>query len=299
MLFRSATRLNAAAGRPLSIQTIYARDRHKDRGFAISGTQWADNLTAMTADDDLDILVECVGGTGDAVCDFVRSGLAGGKAVITANKALLAERASEVWDIAPEKLYYEAAVAGAIPVIKTIREGLAANEITRIRGILNGTCNYILSQMAAEETSFEAALADAQAKGYAEADPAADVKGTDTAHKLAILSALAFGGTPSMDFDVQGITDISPADIAAAQKNGRTIKLIAEAFRNDTGKIIRTVKPTVLVSDSPLGSVNGVINAVEIETNYAGPIFLSGAGAGGEATASAVIADILDAAKSL
>ncbi|TIV10527.1 MAG: homoserine dehydrogenase, partial [Mesorhizobium sp.] len=221
--------------------------------------------------------------------------------VVTANKALLAKHGVALAEIAEKKgvlLNYEAAVAGGIPVIKTMREAMAGNAVTRVFGILNGTCNYILTRMEAEGISFDACLKDAQRLGYAEADPTFDIEGHDTAHKLSILTSLAFGTKiAANDIYMEGISNITQADIRAAADLGYRIKLLGVAQRTDSG-IEQRVHPTMVPTASVIAQVHGVTNAVAIETDILGELLLSGLGAGGNATASAVIGDIADIAKS-
>jgi homoserine dehydrogenase len=231
----------------------------------------------------------------------VKAALEAGRHVVTANKALLSKHGVSLAEIAEKKgvlLNYEAAVAGGIPVIKTMREAMAGNSISRVFGILNGTCNYILTRMEAEGLSFDACLKDAQRLGYAEADPTFDIEGHDTAHKLSILTSLAFGTRISADdIYMEGISNISQADIRAAGELGYRIKLLGVAQKTDSG-IEQRVHPTMVPTASVIAQVHGVTNAVAIETDILGELLLSGPGAGGSATASAVVGDIADIAKS-
>jgi homoserine dehydrogenase len=288
-------------GRPIAVTAVSARDRSKDRGFDMTGIEWFDTPAALAASDKIDVFVELVGGEGGAAFDGIRTALDNGRHVVTANKALLARHGFELALIAEEKgliLNYEAAVAGGIPVIKTMRESLAANEPSRVYGILNGTANYILTRMEHDEISFEECLADAKRLGYAEADPTFDVEGQDTAHKLAILTSLAFGTKVAADeIYIEGISNITLADIHAARELGYRIKLLGVAQRTATG-IEQRVHPTMVPLGSMIGQVDSVTNAVAIEADTVGSLLLSGPGAGGNATASAVIGDIADIAKS-
>ncbi|TIT88557.1 MAG: homoserine dehydrogenase, partial [Mesorhizobium sp.] len=231
----------------------------------------------------------------------VKAALEAGRHVVTANKALLAKHGVQLAEIAEKRgvlLNYEAAVAGGIPVIKTMREAMAGNQVTRVFGILNGTCNYILTRMEAEGISFDACLKDAQRLGYAEADPTFDIEGHDTAHKLSILTSLAFGTRiAANDIYMEGISNITQADIRAAAELGYRIKLLGVAQRTDSG-IEQRVHPTMVPTASVIAQVHGVTNAVAIETDILGELLLSGPGAGGNATASAVVGDIADIAKS-
>ncbi len=231
----------------------------------------------------------------------MEAALRAGRHVVTANKALLARHGVALARIAEEKgvlLNFEAAVAGGIPVIKAMRESLTGNTVSRVYGIMNGTCNYILTRMWEEGISFESCLKDAQRLGYAEADPTFDIEGNDTAHKLALLTSLAFGTQiAAADIYLEGISNISLADIRAADELGYRIKLLGVAQKTDTG-IEQRVHPTMVPTSSVIAQVHGVTNAVAIETDLLGELLLSGPGAGGNATASAVIGDVADIAKS-
>ncbi|MFZ2101960.1 MAG: homoserine dehydrogenase [Oricola sp.] len=288
-------------GRPITVTAVSARDRTRDRGVDLSDATWFDTPAALAASDTIDVFVELVGGADGAALDGIRTALDSGRHVVTANKALLAKHGVELALQAEEKgliLNYEAAVAGGIPVIKTMRESLAANDVSRVYGILNGTANYILTRMERDEISFEECLADAQRLGYAEADPTFDVEGFDTAHKLAILTSLAFGTKVAADeIYVEGISNISLSDIHAARELGYRIKLLGVAQRTATG-IEQRVHPTMVPLGSMIGQVDSVTNAVAIEADTVGSLLLSGPGAGGNATASAVIGDVADIAKS-
>nr|WP_321483280.1 homoserine dehydrogenase [uncultured Cohaesibacter sp.] len=290
------------SGRALRVKAISAKNKNKDRGIDLTGFDWHTDPVEMATSDKIDVFVELIGGDSGPAEDAVRAAIKAGKHVITANKALLAKHGNELARLAEEhnvSINFEAAVAGGIPVIKAIREGLTSNNITRVYGILNGTCNYILTRMEDEGLSFEECLKDAQRLGYAEADPTFDVEGNDTAHKLAILASLAFGHEIEADsIFLEGITTITPADIAAAEELGYRIKLLGVAQKTDTG-IEQRVHPTMVPQDSAIAQIDGVTNAVAIEGDAIGAITLSGPGAGGDATASAVIADIVDIARGL
>ena len=290
------------SSRTLRVEAISAKNKNKDRGIDLTGFDWFTDPVEMATSDKIDVFVELIGGDSGPAEDAVRAAIKAGKHVITANKALLAKHGNELAKLAEEhnvSINFEAAVAGGIPVIKAIREGLTSNNITRIYGILNGTCNYILTRMEDEGLSFEECLKDAQRLGYAEADPTFDVEGNDTAHKLAILTSLAFGHEIEADsIFLEGITTITPADIAAAEELGYRIKLLGVAQKTDTG-IEQRVHPTMVPQDSAIAQIDGVTNAVAIEGDAIGSITLSGPGAGGDATASAVIADIVDIARGL
>jgi len=287
-------------GRGIEIVAISARDRNRDRGIDLSRYQWFDDPVALAKSPGIDVFVELIGGEEGPALNAVRAAISAGRHVVTANKALLARHGVELARKAEEKgliLNFEAAVAGGIPIIKTLREALTANQITRVYGILNGTCNYILTRMEQEGLSYAECLADAQRLGYAEADPAFDVEGFDTAHKLAILTSLAFGVRISVDdIYVEGIANITPADIHAAADLGYRIKLLGVAQKTDTG-IEQRVHPTMVPLVAPIAQVHGVTNAVAIDGDVVGQLVLSGPGAGGDATASAVAGDIADIAK--
>jgi homoserine dehydrogenase len=287
-------------GRPLVVAAVSARDPKRDRGIDLSAVRWFDDPVKLATDPATDVFVELIGGAGDPALAAVRAALGAGKHVVTANKALLARHGGELAAAAEGKgliLNFEAAVAGGIPVIKTLREALTGNRITRVFGILNGTCNYILTRMEQEGLSYAECLKEAQRLGYAEADPAFDVDGRDTAHKLVILTSLAFGAALAPDdVHVEGIEQITQADIHAADDLGYRIKLLGVAQRTDTG-IEQRVHPTLVPSDSQIAQVHGVTNAVAIDGDIVGQLVLSGPGAGGQATASAVLGDIADIAK--
>ncbi|MDO9415379.1 homoserine dehydrogenase [Pararhizobium sp.] len=293
--------LATTCGRPIEITAITARDRNRDRGVDLSGIEWFDDAPALAANANIDVFVELMGGAGDPALTAVKSALSRGVHVVTANKALLASHGIELAAIAEAQgclLNYEAAVAGGIPVIKALRESLTGNTISRVYGIMNGTCNYILTKMEKEGLSFEACLTEAQRLGYAEADPAFDIEGNDTAHKLSILTSLAFGTKIAADeIYLEGITNISIEDINAAAELGYRIKLLGVAQRTETG-IEQRVHPTMVPLDSVIAQVDGVTNAVAIESDILGELLMVGPGAGGNATASAVLGDIADIAKS-
>jgi homoserine dehydrogenase len=298
------TRANAlaiACGRPLTITAVSARSKGKDRGFDLDGIAWFDNPVEMAEAADIDVFVELIGGAEGAADQSVRAALARGVHVVTANKALLAKHGVALAKMAEEKgllINYEAAVAGGIPVIKTLRESLTGNHFSRLYGIMNGTCNYILTRMEKEGLSFADCLKEAQRLGYAEADPTFDIEGNDTAHKLAILTTLAFGSQIAADeIYLEGISNISIDDIQAAHDLGYRIKLLGVAQKTATG-IEQRVHPTMVPLDSVIAQVDGVTNAVALESDILGELLMVGPGAGGNATASAVLGDITDIAKS-
>jgi len=300
LLSKNGGQIARKTGRSLTVTAVSARDRSRERGFDISGLDWFTDPVDMARNADIDIFVELIGGDNGPAEDSVRAALSRGVHVVTANKALLARHGVDLAIIAEDNkacLNYEAAVAGGIPIVKTLRESMAGNDISRVYGILNGTCNYILTRMEAEGISFEDCLADAQRLGYAEADPTFDIEGNDTAHKLAILTSLAFG-TKIADEDIylEGITSITTADIQAADELGFRIKLLGVAQRTDTG-IEQRVHPTMVPKSSAIARIDGVLNAVAVDGDYVGEIVLAGPGAGGNATASSVVGDIADIAR--
>jgi homoserine dehydrogenase len=294
------TALSARCGRPVEVVAVTARTRGKDRDVDLKSLRWVDDPVALARDPGIDVFVELMGGEGDPAKAAIEAALGAGKSVVTANKALLAKHGVSLATLAEQKqaaLNFEAAVGGGIPVIKALREGLAGNAISRVYGILNGTCNYILTRMEQEGLSFEDCLKDAQRLGYAEADPTFDIEGFDTAQKLSILASIAFGTKVDSDaVYVEGISSIRSADLAAAEELGYRIKLLGVAVKTDTG-IEQRVHPTMVPKDSAIAQVMGVTNAVTIDAEGFPPITLVGPGAGGAATASAVVADIGDIAR--
>ncbi|MEI5680276.1 MULTISPECIES: homoserine dehydrogenase [unclassified Mesorhizobium] len=301
VLSEKASELTRQCGRQLVVTAVSARDRARNRGVDVAAAKWFDDPVELARSADIDVFVELIGGDEGPARACVKAALEAGKHVVTANKALLAKHGVSLAEIAEKKgvlLNYEAAVAGGIPIIKTMREAMAGNSVTRVFGILNGTCNYILTRMEAEGLSFEDCLKDAQRLGYAEADPTFDIEGNDTAHKLSILTSLAFGCKISADdIYMEGISNISQADIRAAGELGYRIKLLGVAQQTESG-IEQRVHPTMVPTASVIAQVHGVTNAVAVETDILGELLLSGPGAGGNATASAVIGDIADIAKS-
>jgi len=288
--------LSRRAGRKLEITSVSARDKSKARGFDVKG--WSDDPLSL-AKGDADIVVELIGGDEGVARQLVESALANKKHVVTANKALLAKHGKALADLAETNgvtLKFEAAAAGGIPIVKALREGLIAHGVDAVKGILNGTCNYILTEMEASGRAFAEVLKEAQAKGYAEADPTLDVGGGDTAHKLALLTSIAFGTVPDLGaVAVEGIEHISPDDIAFASEFGFRIKLLGVA-RSMGGKIDQKVHPAMVRVRSSLANVSGAANGVLVDAGEAGEFFFSGRGAGEAPTASAVIADIVEAA---
>ena len=255
---------------------------------------------ALATDPDIDVFVELIGGEGGVAKEAVEAALRAGKHVVTANKALLAHHGASLAALAEKNgvaLNFEAAVAGGIPVVKVMRESLQGNDISRVYGILNGTCNYILTPMEQEGRSFADVLKEAQAQGYAEADPTFDIGGFDTAHKLALLTSLAFGTRTSFEsVYVEGIESITPADIEAAGDLGYRIKLLGVALRTESG-IEQRVHPTMVPKHTAIAEVDGVSNCVAIDGDFVGDVMLIGAGAGGGPTASSVVSDLIDIAR--
>ena len=292
------------AGRPIEISAVTARDRTKDRGVDLSTYRWVDDMGELATAADVDVVVELVGGSDGPALTLARETLSHGRALVTANKAMIAHHGAELGALADSKnapLKFEAAVAGGIPVIQGLRDGAAANRIDRVYGILNGTCNFILSAMERDGRDFADVLSDAQAKGYAETDPSFDIDGVDAAHKLSILASLSFGS--KIDFagvEVRGIRKILAADIAQAQALGYRIRLIGFAEidgENGSAQIFQRVHPCLVPLNHPLANVTGATNAVVAEGNYSGRLLFQGAGAGDRPTASAVVADLVDIAR--
>jgi len=282
--------MTSRTGVELVVQRIASRSAKP--GVDLLGAVFSTNVHDLVADPEVDVILELIGGEGLAK-DLIESALAAGKPVVTANKAVIAAHGNQLLAGGNVPLRFEAAVAGAIPIIQSLRQGLAANRIDAIYGIINGTCNYMLTVMEEEGLAFEEVLAQAQALGYAEADPAFDIQGTDAAHKLTILAALGFG--TSYDFSalyVEGITQIAAEDIQYAKELGFKIKHLGIAVHSDAGLETR-VHPALVPESALLASVNGVMNAVQVVSDGAGETLFSGPGAGGAATASAVLADVL------
>lgn len=300
LLRDNAAVVEARAGRPVTVAAVSARVRGRDRGIPLAGLRWFDDPVALATDPAVDVLVEAIGGAEGVARRVVTAALAAGKPVVSANKALLAVHGAELALAAEQAgvpLAFEAAVAGGIPVIKALREGLAGNRITRVAGILNGTCNYILTVMREHGREFADVLAEAQKLGYAEADPSIDIDGIDAAHKLAILAALAFGRPVAFDaVYVEGIRRITALDIAFAAEFGYRIKLLGLARRSRVG-ISARVHPCMVPQAAPIARVDGVFNAVVADGDFVGRLMLEGRGAGAGPTASALAADLIDIAR--
>lgn len=299
VLRRNELAIMQRAGQPIFVNGICARDKNKPRQIKMDNIPYYDCAQALIESSDIDVVVELIGGVTDAK-DYVLKALACHKPVVTANKALIAEHGNAIFEMAKKQdgiIGFEAAVGGGIPIIKTIREGLGGNRIQAIAGIVNGTCNYILTKMREEGCDFETALQEAKAKGFAEADPSFDILGTDAAHKLAILAATAFG--TALDYkniSYEGIDQIALKDIEYAKDLGYELKHLALAKETKEG-IELHVHPTFIPRRHMLAHVEGVMNAILIQANALGPNLYYGAGAGSEATASAVVADLLDVAR--
>ncbi|MFQ5622280.1 MAG: homoserine dehydrogenase [Paracoccaceae bacterium] len=292
--------LAARAGREIAVAAVSARTRHRNRGVDLSAYAWEDDPVALARRDDVDLVVEVIGGENGPARAVTETALAMGKHVVTANKAMLAHHGQSLAELAESRdvsLRFEAAVAGGIPIIKGLAEGLAGNRIRRVMGVLNGTCNYILTRMEATGEGYDTVLEQAQKFGYAEADPSFDVDGVDAAHKLALLAATAFG--TRVDFEnakIEGISHLHLADIEQARDMGYAIKLLGIARLNEDGLEQRT-QPCLVPARSPLGQLEGVTNMVIVEGDRVGQTVFAGPGAGEGPTASAVIGDIIDIAR--
>lgn len=302
ILESEAKLLSQRAGRDITVSAICARSKSRDRGVSLDGMAWEDDPVALAKRDDVDVFIEMIGGEDGVAKASVEAAIAAGKHVITANKAMLAHHGQAMAEAAEAKgvaLRFEAAVAGGIPVVKALSEGLAANRITRVMGVMNGTCNYILTEMAATGADYGDVLNDAQKLGYAEADPETDVGGFDAAHKLALLATAAFG--TKVDFDavnIEGIERISLTDIEHAAELGFRIKLLGVARMNSDG-LEQRMQPCLVPANSALGRLDGVTNMVVIEGTPIGQTVYEGPGAGSGPTASAILADVVDIARGL
>ncbi|GGH20690.1 homoserine dehydrogenase [Cribrihabitans marinus] len=297
---RQAALLAARTGRPIEIAAVSARYAGKDRGVSLSGYDWEDDAVALARRDDVDVFVELMGGSDGPAKAATEAALAAGKDVVTANKALLAihgQSLAEQAEAAGRVIRFEAAVAGGIPVIKALTESLAGNDITRVMGVMNGTCNYILTRMESEGLGYNALFEECAKLGYLEADPNLDVGGIDAAHKLALLAAIAFGTKPDFDaVEIEGIQRISLDDIHQAADMGYRIKLLGVAKRTPRG-LEQRMQPCLVPAESPLGRLEGGTNMVVIEGDAVDRIVLHGPGAGEGPTASAVLGDICDLAR--
>ncbi|MCL7407563.1 homoserine dehydrogenase [Marivivens donghaensis] len=299
---KQAALLAQRTGKTIVISAVSARSKDKDRGVDLSGYAWEDDPVALATRDDVDVYVELMGGENGPAKASIEAAIAAGKDVVTANKALLAHHGQSIAEQAEANgcvVRYEAAVAGGIPVIKALTEGLAANGVTRVMGVMNGTCNYILTRMEDAGLSYEEAFAEADGLGYLEADPNLDVGGIDAGHKLSILSAIAFG--TQVDFDgveLEGIGAITIEDIRNAADMGYKIKLLGVTQMTGRG-LEQRMSPCLVPATSPLGQLVGGTNMVVLEGDAVGQIVLRGAGAGEGPTASAVMGDVCDIARGL
>ena len=292
--------LSLRGGRPLKLVAVSARRKAKKRDIDLSQVRWENDPMALATAPDIDVVVELIGGSGGVARRLAQRALASGKHVVTANKALLAMHGAELAAAAEKKgaiLAFEAAVAGGIPIIKALREGLVGNRVQRLYGILNGTCNYILTTMRETGRDFDVVLAEAQAAGYAEADPTFDVDGIDAAHKLAVLTGAAFGAKVNFaGVHVEGIRHVSAMDIQFAEELGYRIKLLGLARETRFG-IEQRVHPCMVPLGAPIAHIEGVFNAVVVEGDFVGTTMFQGRGAGQGPTASAVVADLVDVAR--
>lgn len=300
LLRQNADLLAQRCGRRLELMAVSARDRARDRGVDLKDLSWYDDPVRMAAEADADVVVELIGGSDGVAKTLIEAAFARGRHVVTANKALLAvhgtalARAAEAAGVA---LAFEATVAGGVPIIKALREGLAGNRVNRVYGILNGTSNYILTNMRESGREFAEVLAEAQERGYAEADSDLDVDGIDAAHKLAILTSVAFGCEVMFDdVYVEGIRHVSPLDIEYAEELGYRIKLLGSTRLTEHG-VEQRVHPCMVSLEAPIAHVEGVLNAVAAAGDFAGDTFYEGRGAGAGPTASAVVADLVDIAR--
>ncbi|MFY9287150.1 MAG: homoserine dehydrogenase [Alphaproteobacteria bacterium] len=302
LLQKNAELIARRTGNPIKIKAVSAHDKAKKRDCDLSGIDWVDDVQNLGQLPGVDVVVELMGGAEGPARKLAENALKNGKHLITANKALMATHGVALAKLAESnkvQIAYEAAVAGGIPVIKALREGLAGNTVHSVRGILNGTCNYILTRMRDAGLTFDAALAEAQKLGYAEADPSSDVDGHDTANKLAILAALAFGTEPDLtNVQIEGIRRITPLDLQYAEQLGCRVKLLGVARMTEKG-LEQRVGPCLVPKKMPLAHVSGALNAVLTRGDFVGDIMLEGAGAGAEPTASAVVADIMDLARGM
>lgn len=302
MIHKNAKIISLRTGRDIVVTAVSARSRSKDRGVDLSGFAWEDDPVALAKRDDVDIFVELMGGHEGPAKDATEAAVAAGKDVVTANKAMLAVHGQSLAlaaEAAGQVIRFEAAVAGGIPVVKALTEGLAGNKINRVLGVMNGSCNYILTRMENAGLSYAEVFAEANALGYLEADPNLDVGGIDAAHKLALLAAIAFG--TEVDFDsvvLEGIGAVTIEDIHAVADMGYRVKLLGVAQMTGRG-LEQRMTPCLVPASSPLGQLEGGTNMVILEGDDSGQIVLRGAGAGEGPTASAVMSDVLDLARGL
>lgn len=301
LLQANAEAFQARVGVPLEIRRVLVRDKDKPRVAELDRAVLTTDPDVILSDPSVEVVIEVIGGE-EPAGSYVERALSSGRCVVTANKALLAARGPALLDLADDRrvdLAFEAAVGGGIPIVRTLRDAFASDDVTEMAGILNGTCNYILTRMIDEGATFEAALADAQAKGYAEADPTLDTGDFDAAHKLVVLAMLAFGARPPHDgMVIEGIDGLAREDVEIAARLGYTVKHLV--IGRDHGSAVELrAHPTLIRRTSVLGSVSGVLNGIKLEGRALGPCFLSGRGAGDMPTAVSVVADLLDVARSL
>ena len=294
--------LTQRCGRPITIAAVCAQSKSKPRDADLSDYAWEDDPNTLAKRDDIDVYIELIGGENGAAYDSIKTALTTGKHVITANKALLAHKGAElacIAESADKSLRFEAAVAGGIPVIKVLGESLAGNEIHRILGVMNGTCNYILTRMQKENLPYETVFEEARKLGYLEADPELDVGGIDAAHKLVLLATLAFGTKPDFNaVQLEGIKHLSITDIIYAEKMGYRIKLLGVAeYKN--GELAQSMRPCLVPANSLIGQLDGGTNMILLNGDFVGPLTLCGAGAGQGPTASAVLGDVMDIARGI
>ena len=300
LLRGNASVIGQRCGRAVEVVAVSSRDKNRDRGFDLSGYRWHDDPLGLVQDAGVDVIVELIGGSEGVAKSLCEAALEAGKPVVTANKALIAHHGFALAQLAEKQgaaLAFEAAVAGGIPIIHALRTGLAANQFSRIEGILNGTCNYILTTMREEGRGFDEVLAEAQAHGYAEADPSFDIDGVDAAHKLAIITSLVYGC--SVDFDsvhIEGIRSITASDMRYAKELGFVIKLLGITARTPRG-VEQRVHPCLVPEDAPIAKVDGVYNAVVGYGDAVGTVVFEGRGAGAGPTASSVVSDLIDIAR--
>ncbi len=299
VLERNRADIERKVGRPIDIAHVVVRDAGKPRGPAVPAHLVTTRADQALADPGVDVVVEAMGGTGAAL-EYILRALRAGKTVVTANKDVMADHGREVWAAAEAggaDVYFEAAVGGGIPIVRALKESLAGNSVRRVAGILNGTTNYMLTRMTRDGSSLEAALAEAQAAGYAEADPSADVDGLDAARKLCILSSIAYSVRCRMaDVHVEGIRGVSAADVAYARRMGWTVKLLAISELRD-GRVTMRVHPTLVPVAHPLAAVSDAFNAVYVQGDAIGDAMFYGSGAGALPTASAILGDLMDAVR--
>lgn len=297
---QKAALLEARGGRPITISAVSARNRAKDRGVSLDSYDWEDDPVALAQRDDIDVFVELVGGSDGPAKAATEAALRAGKDVVTANKALLAHHGQDLAiaaEAAGAVLRFEAAVAGGIPVVKALTEGLAGNDITRVMGVMNGTCNYILTRMETAGLTYDEAFAEADGLGYLEADPNLDVGGIDAGHKLSLLASIAFGTQVAFDaVELEGIGRVSIEDIRQAADMGYKVKLLGVCQMTGRG-LEQRMSPCLVPATSPLGQLDGGTNMIVIEGDQVGQIVMRGAGAGEGPTASAVMGDVLDIAR--